>query len=68
MADHDAPVSGSVARYESLQRFQRDETFSKNCKDKRKLGLKRFHAQRKLGTGGAVLHTGPGCHQINCSD
>ena len=45
IADHVAPVSGSVARYESLQRFQRDETFSKNCKDKDK---------RKLGTGGAT--------------
>ena len=69
IADHVAPVSGSVARYESLQRFQRDETFSKNCKDKdkRKLGNKRFHTQRKLGTGGVVLHTGPGGHQINCT-
>ena len=30
----------------------------------RQLGNKRFHTQCKLGTGGAVLHTGPGCHQI----
>ena len=44
-------------------------SFSKNCKDKdkRKLGNKRFHTQRKLGTGGVVLHTGPGGHQINCT-